>query len=109
MGRVLMSYFASMYVRIITGMKIYDTTAGFKCYRRAVLETIDLDRIRFKGYAFQIEMKFTAWKLGFHIEEVPHCLYRPHAREHPKCRAVFSTKRFGVYQRMKLRSIFSEL
>src|SRR5574344_747530 len=70
-GRVLMSYFASTYVRLITGMKVFDTTAGFKCYRRHVLETIDLDAVRFKGYAFQIEMKFTAWKCGFIIKEVP--------------------------------------
>ncbi len=71
MGRVLMSYFASMYVRIVTRMKIMDTTAGFKCYTRKVLETIDLDKIKFYGYAFQIEMKYTAWKLGFKITEVP--------------------------------------
>lgn len=71
MGRVLMSYYASAYVRFITGMKVRDTTAGFKCYRRKVLETIDFDKIRFKGYAFQIEMKFTAWKHGFKIVEVP--------------------------------------
>lgn len=71
MGRVLMSYFASKYVRFVTGMNIHDTTAGFKCYRRRVLETIDLDAIRFKGYAFQIEMKHTAWKCGFKIKEVP--------------------------------------
>jgi dolichol-phosphate mannosyltransferase len=71
MGRVLISYFASVYVRIITGMKIHDSTAGFKCYRREVLEKIPLERIRFKGYAFQIEMKFTAWKYGFKIVEVP--------------------------------------
>ena len=71
MGRVLISYFASVYVRIITGMKIHDSTAGFKCYTRKVLETIDLTRIKFKGYAFQIEMKFTAWKFGFNIVEVP--------------------------------------
>lgn len=71
MGRVLMSYYASAYVRIVTGMKIKDTTAGFKCYSREVLETIDLKRIKFKGYAFQIEMKFTAWKFGFKITEVP--------------------------------------
>lgn len=70
MGRVLMSYFASIYVRIITGMKIYDTTAGFVCYRRNVLETIDLDEIKFKGYAFQVEMKYTAHILGFKIKEV---------------------------------------
>lgn len=71
MGRVLMSYFASKYVRLITGLPIHDTTAGFKCYRKKVLSTIDLDKIRFKGYAFQIEMKFTAWKFGFKVEEVP--------------------------------------
>ena len=70
-GRVIMSYYASKYVRIITGMKIMDTTAGFKCYKRKVLETINFDRIRFKGYAFQIEMKFTAFKFGFKILEVP--------------------------------------
>ena len=71
MGRVLMSYFASIYVRFITGMKIMDTTAGFKCYRKEVLKAIDFDKIRFMGYAFQIEMKFTAWKLHFNIVEVP--------------------------------------
>ena len=71
LGRVLMSYFASVYVRLVTGMHVQDTTAGFKCYRREVLETIDLDRIQFKGYAFQIEMKFTAYKIGFKIKEVP--------------------------------------
>lgn len=70
MGRVLMSYFASKYVRIITGLNIKDTTAGFVCYRRKVLETIDLERIRFKGYAFQIEMKYTSHVLGFKIKEV---------------------------------------
>ena len=71
MGRVLMSYYASAYVRFITGMTIRDTTAGFKCYKRRVLKSINLDRIRFKGYAFQIEMKFIAWKMGFKIVEVP--------------------------------------
>lgn len=71
MGRVLMSYFASKYVRFVTGLPICDTTAGFKCYRRRVLEAIDLDAIRFKGYAFQIELKFTAYRLGFKIKEVP--------------------------------------
>lgn len=70
-GRVLISYFASVYVRFITRMKIKDSTAGFKCYRKKVLETIDLDKIRFKGYAFQIEMKFTAWKHGFNLKEIP--------------------------------------
>ena len=70
-GRVIMSYFASVYVRTILGMKVYDTTAGFKCYRRNVLETIDLDKVRMKGYGFQIEMKYTTYKLGFKIKEVP--------------------------------------
>ena len=71
MGRVLMSYFASKYVRFVLRMPVCDTTAGFVCYRRRVLETIELDKIRFKGYAFQIEMKFTAYKCGFRIKEVP--------------------------------------
>ena len=71
MGRVLMSYFASKYVRIVTGLPVADTTAGFKCYRRQVLETIELDKIKFVGYAFQIEMKFTAYKCGFTVKEVP--------------------------------------
>ncbi|MDR1675597.1 MAG: polyprenol monophosphomannose synthase [Tannerella sp.] len=71
LGRILMSYGASVYVRLVTGINIRDTTAGFKCYRREVLETIELDKIHFKGYAFQIEMKFTAHKCGFRIVEVP--------------------------------------
>lgn len=69
-GRVLMSYFASIYVRIVTGLNIKDTTAGFVCYKRKVLETIDLDKVKFKGYAFQIEMKYTSYTLGFKIKEV---------------------------------------
>lgn len=71
LSRVLMSYFASVYVRFVTGMEIADTTAGFKCYRRKVLETIDLNKIHFKGYAFQIEMKYAAYKCGFKLTEVP--------------------------------------
>jgi dolichol-phosphate mannosyltransferase len=71
MGRVLMSYYASVYVRFITGMPFRDSTAGFKCYKAKVLNKIDLNKIRFKGYAFQIEMKFRAWKLGFDVVEVP--------------------------------------
>lgn len=71
MSRVLISYFASVYVRLITRMKVRDATAGFVCYRREVLEVIDLDRIKFKGYAFQIEMKFKAWKYGFNVVELP--------------------------------------
>ena len=71
MSRVLLSYFASKYVRLITRMPIHDTTAGFKCYRRSVLEAIDFHKIRFTGYAFQIEMKFRSWKQGFKLQEVP--------------------------------------
>jgi dolichol-phosphate mannosyltransferase len=71
LSRLLLSYGASLYVRLITGMNVKDATAGFKCYKRKVLETIDLDKIHFIGYAFQIEMKFTAWKHGFKIVEVP--------------------------------------
>ncbi|MBO4373439.1 MAG: polyprenol monophosphomannose synthase [Bacteroidales bacterium] len=71
MGRIMMSYYGSMYVRIVTRMKIMDTTAGFVCYTRKVLESIDLDKVKMKGYGFQIEMKFTAWKKKFKIKEVP--------------------------------------
>jgi dolichol-phosphate mannosyltransferase len=71
LSRVLMSYYASVYVRIVTGMRVQDTTAGFVCYRRRVLETLDLDKVHFKGYAFQIEMKYAAYKCGFVIKEVP--------------------------------------
>ncbi len=70
-GRVIMSYYASVYVRTVLRMKVYDTTAGFKCYKRKVLETIDLDNVRMRGYGFQIEMKYSAYKLGFKIKEVP--------------------------------------
>ena len=71
MSRIIMSYFASAYVRTVLRMRVYDTTAGFVCYRREVLEAIDLDRIKMKGYGFQIEMKYTAWKKGFKLQEVP--------------------------------------
>ena len=71
MSRIIMSYFASAYVRVILRLKVFDTTAGFVCYRRAVLERMDLDDVRMKGYGFQIEMKYTAWKLGFALKEVP--------------------------------------
>jgi dolichol-phosphate mannosyltransferase len=70
-GRVIMSYYASVYVRTVLGMKVFDTTAGFKCYSRKVLETINLDKVQMKGYGFQIEMKYSTYKLGFKIKEVP--------------------------------------
>lgn len=70
-GRVIMSYYASVYVRTVLGMKVYDTTAGFKCYKRKVLETIDLNNVKMKGYGFQIEMKYSTYKLGFNVKEVP--------------------------------------
>jgi len=105
MGRVLMSYFASVYVRIVTGMKIYDTTSGFKCYKRIVLETIAFDKIRFKGYAFQIEMKFTAWKLGFHIEEVPIIFTDRREGTSKMSGGIFNEALWGVL-RIKFRSYF---
>jgi dolichol-phosphate mannosyltransferase len=107
MGRVLMSYCASMYVRFITGMKIYDTTAGFKCYRRHVLEAIDLDKVKFKGYAFQIEMKFTAWKLGFRIEEVPIVFTDRREGTSKMSGGIFNEALWGVL-RMKINSLFKE-
>ncbi len=105
MGRVLMSYYASMYVRIITGMKIMDTTAGFKCYTREVLETIDLEGIKFKGYAFQIEMKFTAWKFGFNITEVPIIFTDRQEGTSKMSGGIFGEAIFGVIK-MKVRSWF---
>lgn len=96
MGRVLMSYFASKYVQIVTGINIHDTTAGFVCYRRRVLETIPLDRIRFKGYAFQIEMKFTAYKIGFKIKEVPVVFVNRREGTSKMSGGIFSEALFGV-------------
>jgi len=96
MGRVLMSYYASAYVRFITGMKVRDTTAGFKCYRRKVLEAIKLDKIRFVGYAFQIEMKYTSWKLGFKIVEVPIIFTDRTQGESKMSSGIFKEAIFGV-------------
>lgn len=96
MGRVLMSYYASKYVRMVTGVPIHDTTAGFKCYRRRVLETIDLDAIHFKGYAFQIEMKFTAYKLGFKIKEVPVIFVNRQLGTSKMSGGIFGEALFGV-------------
>lgn len=102
-GRVLMSYFASKYVKFITGLKIYDTTAGFKCYRREVLETIELDKIRFKGYAFQIEMKFTAYKCGFTLKEVPIIFINRQLGTSKMSGGIFGEAFLGVIQ-LKLTS-----
>ena len=107
MGRVLMSYYASAYVRIITGMSIRDTTAGFKCYSRRVLEAIELDKIKFTGYAFQIEMKFTAWKLGFNIIEVD-IIFRDRTEGESKMnKSIFKEAIFGVME-LRLRSMFKK-
>ena len=99
-GRVLMSYFASKYVRFVTGFKVHDTTAGFKCYRRRVLETIPLDEVRFKGYGFQIEMKFTAYKIGFKIKEVPVIFVNRREGVSKMSGGIFGEAFFGV---MRLR------
>ena len=98
MGRVLMSYFASKYVRFITGLPIHDTTAGFKCYRRQVLETIELNKIKFKGYAFQIEMKFTAHQCGFKIAEVPVIFVNRELGTSKMNSSIFGEAFFGVMQ-----------
>ncbi len=105
MSRVLMSYYASAYVRLITGMSIKDTTAGFKCYTRKVLETIDFDKIKFKGYAFQIEMKFTTWKFGFKIVEVPIIFTDRKEGKSKMSGGIFNEAIWGV-MRMKWRSFF---
>ncbi|MCI5560538.1 MAG: polyprenol monophosphomannose synthase [Phocaeicola sp.] len=98
MGRVLMSYFASKYVRLITRIPICDTTAGFKCYKKKVLETIELDKIRFKGYAFQIEMKFTAIQCGFKVVEVPVIFINRKLGESKMNSSIFGEAIFGVIQ-----------
>ena len=105
MGRVLMSYFASKYVRFITGIPVHDTTAGFKCYKRRVLETIPLDNIRFKGYAFQIEMKFTAYKCGFKVVEVPVIFVNRELGTSKMNSSIFGEAVFGVI-RLKWDSWF---
>ncbi len=105
MGRVLMSYYASVYVRFITGMPFRDTTAGFKCYRAKVLETINLDKIRFKGYAFQIEMKFRAWKWGFNVVEVPIIFTERQEGTSKMSGGIFKEAFFGVIY-LRLSSIF---
>jgi dolichol-phosphate mannosyltransferase len=103
--RVLLSFFASKYVRLISGMKIKDTTAGFKCYRRKVLETINLDKIHFKGYAFQIEMKFIAYKSGFHLKEISIVFVNREAGTSKMSGGIFGEALFGVIQ-LKWRSLF---
>ncbi len=103
LGRVLMSYGASIYVRIVTGLKVKDTTAGFKAYKREVLETIDLDNIRAKGYGFQIEMKFTAWKYKFNVIEVPIVFTDRKLGTSKMSGGIFNEAFWGVL-RMKLRS-----
>ncbi len=107
MGRVMMSYFASMYVRNITGMPIRDTTAGFKCYSRKVLEVIDLNKIKFTGYAFQIEMKFAAWRLGFKLKEVPIIFTDRSEGQSKMSGSIFSEAIFGVLA-MKIKSYFHD-
>lgn len=105
MGRVLMSYYASKYVRCVTGLKIADTTAGYVCYRREVLKTIDLDNISFKGYAFQIEMKFSAYKCGFTLTEVPIVFVNRAKGTSKMSGGIFSEALFGV-MRLKIGSWF---
>ncbi len=107
MGRVLMSFYASRYVRIVTGMPINDSTAGFVCYRREVLETLPLDDIRFKGYAFQIEMKFLAYKYGFKIVEVPIIFVNRVLGTSKMSSGIFSEGFFGVL-RLKWSSLFNK-
>jgi dolichol-phosphate mannosyltransferase len=105
MNRVLMSYFASAYVRLVTGMPIQDATAGFKCYRRKVLETINLDEIRFIGYAFQIEMKFLAFKFGFKIKEVP-IIFTDRTKGQSKISKGIIKEAFYGVLKMKINSYF---
>lgn len=107
MGRVLMSYYASKYVRLVTGMPIHDTTAGFVCYRRRVLQAMELDKIKFKGYAFQIEMKFTAYKMGFKVTEVPIIFINRVLGTSKMSSGIFGEAVFGVI-RLKWNSLFKK-
>lgn len=107
MGRVLMSYYASKYVRLVTGLPIHDTTAGFVCYRRRVLEALPLDEIKFKGYAFQIEMKFTASKYGFKVVEVPIIFVNRVLGTSKMNSGIFGEAVFGVI-RLKWNSFFKK-
>ena len=107
MSRILMSYGASKYVRLITGIPIHDTTAGFVCYRKEVLQMMELDNIRFKGYAFQIEMKFTAWQLGFLIKEVPVIFINRKEGTSKMNSSIFGEAMFGVI-RLKWDSLFKK-
>ena len=107
MGRVLMSYFASVYVRFITGMPIHDTTAGFKCYRTKVLKSFNFDKIKFKGYAFQIEMKFTAWKMGYKLTEVPIVFTDRQEGASKMSGGIFNEAFWGVIK-LKLGSFFKK-
>ena len=107
MSRILMSYGASKYVRLITGIPIHDTTAGFVCYRKEVLQMMELDKIRFKGYAFQIEMKFTAWQLGFLIKEVPVIFINRKEGTSKMNSSIFGEAMFGVI-RLKWDSLFKK-
>lgn len=107
MGRVLMSYFASKYVRLITGIPVQDTTAGFVCYSARVLRAIDLDKVKFKGYAFQIEMKFTAHKLGYRIQEVPIIFVNRVLGTSKMNTSIFGEAVFGVI-RLKWNSLFKK-
>lgn len=108
MGRVLMSYFASAYVRFVTGMKLRDATAGFVCYRRSVLEMIDLDKIKFKGYAFQIEMKFKAYKKKLKIVEIPIIFINRRLGSSKMNSSIFGEAVFGVLS-LRLKSMFGRL
>ncbi len=108
MGRVLMSYYASSYVRIVTGMRIRDTTAGFVGWRRKVLETIDLDKVKFVGYAFQIEMKFTAIKLGFNVVEIPIIFTDRTLGESKMNNSIFREAVFGVMS-LRKRSMMGKI
>lgn len=108
MGRVMMSYFASKYVRLVTRMKVHDTTAGFVCWSRKVLESMDLDKIEFKGYAFQIEMKFKAYKMGYNVQEVPIVFVNRVLGTSKMNGSIFGEAVFGVIK-LRLNAMFGRI
>lgn len=108
LSRLLLSYYANMYARVITGIKVHDATGGFKCFRRKVLESIDLDDIRSNGYAFQIEMNFRTWRKGFRIKEIPIVFVDRHAGTSKMSKAIMR-EAVGMVWKLKLRAVSGEL
>jgi dolichol-phosphate mannosyltransferase len=108
MGRLLLSYFANIYARVVTGMRLYDATGGFKCFRRKVLETVDLKAVRSNGYSFQIEMSFRAWRAGFRIKEIP-IVFVDRAAGRSKMSGAIVREAIFMVWRLRLQALFGRI